>query len=287
VKLNNRYLFLLFFFCLLQVNWVAKRIILPREFGSEWAGKGFSQSFDIYRLLPTVTYMQTRAAQELAQKIARQQNVQGVFESLDESIFKNEVRRQYFLLHEGETLDNAPISFSVEELLKFNFFDEAIAQAKNNGILDLSEFKIGRLQGLADLLGQIPNIITELNLSHNELYEIWYDDFANYLSRVTKIDLSYNHIQYIEPKSFDHLSELKFLDLGNNQISDLPSYVFSQLYKLEDLDLSDNNLKEFKAYMFFGLTSLKRLNLADNPGAARVSKQSLGLPQFETLNLEK
>lgn len=283
----NKYLLLLLLFCLSQINWVAKKIILPREFGSEWVGKGFSESFDIYRLLPTVTYMQARAAQELAQKIAMRDDVKDVFDSLDESVFKNEVRRQYFLLHEGLTLDDAPISFSISELLKFNFFDEAIAKAKNSGILDLSNFKIGSLRGLADLLGQISNVISEVNLSHNELYEIWYSDLASYLSRVIKLDFSYNNIWYLEPRCFENLQELKILDLGHNQLSALPPYIFSSLSKLESLDLSDNQLKTVKSYMFVGLINLKKLNLSDNSRLDVISKESLGLPQLEELFLKK
>lgn len=282
----NKYLLLLFLFCLSQINWVAKKIILPREFGSEWVGKGFSESFDIYRLLPTVTYMQARVAQELAQKIAMRNDAKDIFDSLDESVFKNEIRRQYFLLNDGLTLDDSPISFSVFELLKFNFFDEATAKAKESGILDISNFKIGSLKGLADLLGQIPNVISELNLSHNELYEIWYSDLADYLSRTVKLDISYNNVWYLEPRCFENLQELRFLDLGHNQLSALPPYIFSSLSKLESLDLSDNQLKTVKSYMFVGLINLKKLNLSDNAGLGVASKESLGLPQLEELYLK-
>jgi Leucine-rich repeat (LRR) protein len=144
--------------------------------------------------------------------------------------------------------------------------DQAISTANNNGILNLSGYKISSLDGLQNLLNNISRPIKSLDLSNNYIPLIRAIDFIFYVAEVESLNLSNNNIYNVEPGSFDKFINLSFLDLGQNNLSVLPEFIFFKNKKLKKIDLSDNSLRFIDADTFNGLQdSLKQLNLADNP----------------------
>ncbi|XP_060861007.1 peroxidasin homolog [Metopolophium dirhodum] len=80
----------------------------------------------------------------------------------------------------------------------------------------------------------------------------------------TELNLSYNKIRDIEPKSLTHLTELKTLMLSYNNISDVKNGAFANLSKLRRLLLYKNNIENIETRVFNDLTSLESLFLHHN-----------------------
>ena len=235
--------------------------VAPARLGSEWGPGLFPGTVEAWRLLPIISYMQAVVLQKIAQKFVMRADFKDHFFKREESPLKMMLRRQYYLYTKGVPIDNVSITFSLEELLNAGILDQRIEQATKTGKLDLSNLKISSLYGLEEVADKVGVVILELDLRHNEIEKIWTKHFDLYFSRLQRLDLSYNQINFLETGCFDQLINLRFLDLGNNKIFYLPKFIFSMLKNLEGLDLSDNQLKSFEKPK---LEKLKRINLVNN-----------------------
>ena len=104
------------------------------------------------------------------------------------------------------------------------------------------------------------------------------------------IDLSFNKIQEIGPRSFNGLTQIKYLSLRHNEITNnvLPYGILCDMPKLEYLDLSELDLDVFPSHIFKceNITSkIKAIDLS-NSRLKDVPKRSLDqLSSLESLNL--
>ncbi|CAI6344916.1 unnamed protein product [Macrosiphum euphorbiae] len=101
----------------------------------------------------------------------------------------------------------------------------------------------------------------------------------------TVLDLRFNKIRDIEPKSLTYLTELNTLDLSNNIISDLKNGAFANLSKLRTLYLDDNNIENIETKVFNNLTLLEELYLRSNSIHTLDSKMFKGLTKLKALSL--
>jgi len=121
-------------------------------------------------------------------------------------------------------------------------------------ILDISGNPNLLLQGM----GNLTNIV-ELDYLNSDLQE--FPDFISGLSRLKKLNLSYNNIASI-PNSIGNLAELENLILISNQISSLPES-FCSLRKIKWVWLDNNNLTYLPANIT-KMNSLKLLSIKKN-----------------------
>lgn len=147
-----------------------------------------------------------------------------------------------------------------------------------------SQFYDGRHNDISYVPQDIPANIQILYLSYNNLTTIPDRAFSNLKSLAT-VDLAFNSISYISPKSFLetsvssldlcwnqlesfpdlrtlHLS-LTFLDVCRNKITTVPSSALQGL-RLKSLDLSNNEISEFPDLSYVA-DSLTVLDLSYNP----------------------
>ncbi|GAB2289469.1 hypothetical protein Dimus_023778 [Dionaea muscipula] len=97
--------------------------------------------------------------------------------------------------------------------------------------------------------------LRSLNLSDNNLSK---------LSKLTHLDLSFNHLIGKVPLSLTNLSRLSYLNLGHNNLDGEIPFSIGKLSRLTHLRLSRNNLIGKVPVSLANLTQLSYLNLAYN-----------------------
>lgn len=102
-----------------------------------------------------------------------------------------------------------------------------------------------------------------LDLSYNHLFNIPPRTFQ-YQKKLNNLHLNYNKIGSISNETFIGLTSLVSLNLGDNFLDELGANIFSTLPKLEELNLSKNRINRIDAATFNGLVSLRTLYLNDN-----------------------
>lgn len=102
-----------------------------------------------------------------------------------------------------------------------------------------------------------------LDLSYNHLYNIPPRTFM-FQKKLKELHLNHNKIGAISNGSLSGLSALVILNLGNNYLNELGANAFSTLPKLEELNLSRNRINFISDTTFNGLKNLKILYLNDN-----------------------
>uniref|UniRef100_A0A6A7G1U3 Toll-like receptor Tollo n=1 Tax=Hirondellea gigas TaxID=1518452 RepID=A0A6A7G1U3_9CRUS len=128
--------------------------------------------------------------------------------------------------------------------------------------LDLANNSITSLPpAIFTSLGQL----LALNISHNQL-SMSFDNPEPFvgLIRLVVLDLSYNRLNVIGPRIFDHLYSLQVLFISNNKISYLNEGVFSNLANLYTVDISDNMITTLASGTLRGLSVLTHLFLDNN-----------------------
>ena len=109
----------------------------------------------------------------------------------------------------------------------------------------------------------IPKETTKLDLSFNQIQYISSGAFKN-LPNCTELNMGKNRLTHIRTQIFDGLSSLEDLDLRSNKISDIDPGSFFRLPKCTHLWLPFNQLTYLKAEPFKGLVSLDLLDLYSN-----------------------
>lgn len=135
----------------------------------------------------------------------------------------------------------------------------------------------------------LPGSIEELQLNYN-LIQALRDDSLSYPSLST-LSLACNHLQRIQPNTFQDSKLLASLNLANNRLYidyQETSRALKTLLKLRVLDLSENGLdEEMAAALLQNLTSLEYLNLSGNLLKRLDEASFAGLGQLKELDLQR
>lgn len=135
----------------------------------------------------------------------------------------------------------------------------------------------------------LPGSIEELQLNYN-LIQALRDDSLSYPSLST-LSLACNHLQRIQPNTFQDTKLLASLNLANNRLYidyQETSHALKTLLKLRVLDLSENRLdEEMAAALLQNLTSLEYLNLSGNLLKRLDEASFAGLGQLKELDLQR
>lgn len=109
------------------------------------------------------------------------------------------------------------------------------------------------------------NQLVALDLSRNMLTSSWINSapFSG-LIRLVLLDLSFNHIDKLDPAMFKDLYTLQILNLKYNEIETIPADTFSPMSNLHTLEISHNELKYLDASSLNGLFALSLLAMNYN-----------------------
>uniref|UniRef100_A0A1I8PTR4 LRRCT domain-containing protein n=1 Tax=Stomoxys calcitrans TaxID=35570 RepID=A0A1I8PTR4_STOCA len=102
-----------------------------------------------------------------------------------------------------------------------------------------------------------------LDLSFNDLVTIPPRTFA-LQRKLQELHLNYNKIGQINNKTLLGLSAVTIMNLRGNLMSELEDYTFSPLLQVEELNLGQNRISRISTHAFDGLKNLKVLYLDDN-----------------------
>jgi Leucine-rich repeat (LRR) protein len=130
--------------------------------------------------------------------------------------------------------------------------------------LDVSENRLIKIREFS-----FTNLIKlkTLNLSHNWLSD---DIDSNYLSvgldELTRLDLSYNDLNYLSRSFFIQFKKnsLSHIYLNNNGLKMMEPFAFESFSSLEYLNLAANSLETIKTNVFYNLNNLTQLILKSN-----------------------
>lgn len=128
---------------------------------------------------------------------------------------------------------------------------------------NLKELSIIR-STLCELPGDIflnNKALLRLDLSNDLFDEIPDVEFPQSLE---ELKMSFNYLQGIQRKDFDHLMNLRGLHLHGNYIQDFPIDTFWDMDFLEDLVLTKNNIETISWKHFMFCTKLEWLDIEDN-----------------------
>lgn len=125
--------------------------------------------------------------------------------------------------------------------------------------------------------------IKRLIIQKNRIKTI--DSSVQFYSELVVLDLSYNHLLNIPPRTFRYQKKLKELHLNYNKIGSITNETYIGLTTLTTLHLGDNFLDELSANVFSSIIMLEELNLSKNR-ISRVHPMAFnGLFNLRVLNL--
>ena len=128
-------------------------------------------------------------------------------------------------------------------------------------VLDLSNCSIAKL--FTNWFSN-QNVLQKLNISYNFLVNIPPKTFRGLVS-LTELDMRHNRLATVESHGFDGLRSLLALNLSYQQIYLVEEFGFKGMQRLQVLDLTGNHIGHLTEYTFAGLTSLKSVYLNGNP----------------------
>ncbi|KAM5271645.1 TLR4 interactor with leucine rich repeats [Ctenodactylus gundi] len=108
-----------------------------------------------------------------------------------------------------------------------------------------------------------PQDVLTYSLGGNFIANITAFDFHR-LGQLRRLDLQYNQIRSLHPKTFEKLSRLEELYLGNNLLQALAPGTLAPLRKLRTLYANGNEISRLSRGAFEGLDSLVKLRLDGN-----------------------
>ena len=156
--------------------------------------------------------------------------------------------------------------------LKNNCIDHVVIGSFNPHIqsLFLSRNRVSSLS----FTNFFPNLVS-FDLSENLITQVTRDDFRT-TSALSEINLSRNHIYFIETHVLTKMRDLQMLNLSNNRLSTLGESTFPHT-SLHHLSLRVNNLSTMPQNVFRGVPKeLRYLQLSDN-SLSDISSLLLGL----------
>lgn len=110
---------------------------------------------------------------------------------------------------------------------------------------------------------QMPEEVQIFSLGGNFISNISAFDFTRY-SNLERLNLQYNQIRVIHPKSFENLPKLEELYLGHNLLTAIPAGSLQPLKKLTILYGNNNAIKKITPGLFSNLDNLIKLRLDGN-----------------------
>lgn len=125
--------------------------------------------------------------------------------------------------------------------------------------------------------------IKRLIIQNNKIKTI--DSSVQFYSELVFLDLSYNHLLVIPPRTFQYQKKLKELHLNHNKIGSISNETFIGLSMLTSLNLGDNFLDELSDAVFATLPKLEELNLSKNRINSIDPKAFNGLSNLRVLYL--
>ncbi|XP_032917209.1 toll-like receptor 3 isoform X2 [Catharus ustulatus] len=136
-----------------------------------------------------------------------------------------------------------------------------------NEMADCSHLK------LTQIPSDLPNNITSLDISHNQLRQLGPANLTKY-SQLVYLNAGYNSISKLQPELCQNVPLLQILKLEHNELSKLPDRVFASCTNLTELSLGFNRLN-IKNDPFKPLKNLNILDLSHNS----LRSANLGLEQ--------
>uniref|UniRef100_A0A8C3MPT8 Toll like receptor 3 n=1 Tax=Geospiza parvula TaxID=87175 RepID=A0A8C3MPT8_GEOPR len=125
-----------------------------------------------------------------------------------------------------------------------------------NEMADCSHLK------LTQIPSDLPNNITSLDISHNQLRQLGPANLTKY-SQLVYLNAGYNSISKLQPELCQNVPLLQILKLEHNELSKLPDRVFASCTNLTELNLGYNTLN-IKNDPFKNLKNLNILDLSHN-----------------------
>uniref|UniRef100_A0A8C4R6S8 LRRCT domain-containing protein n=1 Tax=Eptatretus burgeri TaxID=7764 RepID=A0A8C4R6S8_EPTBU len=126
--------------------------------------------------------------------------------------------------------------------------------------------------------------ILDLRLNRNHIKKIKQEDIMRF-SNLSYLDLSHNHIEFIEEGAFSTQDSLRVLRLGTNRLVMIGNLTFSGLFSLEYLYLQSNHLRRISASALKDSPNLRTLDLSDNKLRNLNPKTIQNLSHLEWLHL--
>jgi Leucine-rich repeat (LRR) protein len=127
--------------------------------------------------------------------------------------------------------------------------------------LNLSSSQIDSISSCA--LSNLGHSLVELNLESNNLTRIEASTFQT-LSKLKKLYLNANKIQWVARQAFRGLVSLDELNMHDNKLVRIKSGTFKPLVKLKQLRLFINGIKSIEAGVFEGMVMLEELYVGKN-----------------------
>ncbi|NXY82885.1 TLR3 protein, partial [Alcedo cyanopectus] len=138
-----------------------------------------------------------------------------------------------------------------------------------NEMADCSHLK------LTQIPSDLPDNITGLDISHNQLKQLGPSNLTRY-SQLVYLNAGYNTVSKLQPELCQNVPLLQILKLEHNQLSNIPDRVFASCTNLTELNLGYNKI-HIKNDLFKTLENLNSLDLSHNflKSANLGSKQQL------------
>ena len=99
------------------------------------------------------------------------------------------------------------------------------------------------------------------------------------------VDLQYNKISYIEPRTFLHLTQCTDLNMTGNSLTHIRRGMFQGLLSLKYLDLHSNTIRDIDSEAFLPLKQCASLWLPQNELTSLSAEMFKGLQSLDTLDL--
>lgn len=182
-------------------------------------------------------FAQQLSSKQLSYPALQQQLTQaGLHPDLVQDLLRQTTILYYVFSPKIPTLQESPYGLSIQDYLDFN--PQLIEQRRTGDRLNLSSLYLTSLEGL-----------------HN----------ISNIASVKILNLAYNQLQQLQPKTFVGFQNLQLLDLTNNQLQQLQPQIFTELQNLQALFLGSNQLQQIQPQLFDGLQNFQRLFLYNNP----------------------
>lgn len=177
---------------------------------------------------------------------------------------------------EGDVLDRLK---AIEFLDMPNVWNQLTINGKSNQFYDYECHMGGQMSHFAEMrminlsCSHLENISMEqlngnqfkyLNIRHNNINTLSEPYLFSNIAEVNAIDLSYNHIEDINPEAFSGIEKLEILWLDHNNITSLDRRIFTNLPNLLILHLRGNRLQSIDTNLFWHNIKLNELSLNDN-----------------------
>ena len=129
------------------------------------------------------------------------------------------------------------------------------------------------------------SLLTSLAMTSCHIESVGRDTFSP-LSKLQKLDLSFNDIASLPAGNFRNLINIKTLIIFKNKITDLIANIWELPPSIQYISLPGNRIQQLRPYSIQGLSNLTYLSLDEN-NVEKIPKDSLISSSLQVLNLAK